>query len=108
MSIDFGSFRHVKAGRKAHRCEHCGGAIAIGEPSCAWAGKVEGDFTTYREHEDCREAWSALIENHGGFDHDYGHPFLYDWESDSRDDDAAFLRETYPAVAARLSWARRT
>lgn len=47
MSWEFFDSRPAKAGTP-HRCVECRGAIAVGEAHTYCAGKVEGEFTSYR------------------------------------------------------------
>lgn len=98
MSWSATNVRKVKASRKEHRCEQCNGVIGIGEPCSYFSGVFEGEFTSYREHIDCREAWNGHAEHVGHEDDGDGLPFFLDDES--RDD--AWLAEHWPDVAARL------
>ncbi len=97
MSWDFFNRKIVKAA-KAHRCEQCYGEIAQGERHSYGAGKWDGDFWSYREHADCREAWLKHVVEHLEY-YDEA-PFLRDLNSDERDG----VISEFPQVAARLGW----
>ena len=98
MSWGITNVRKVKAARKEHRCEQCEGVIAAGDPCSYFSGSFAGDFVSYREHIDCREAWHDHSEHVGHEDDGDGLPFLLDDES--RDDE--WLAEHWPEVAGRL------
>lgn len=98
---DFHTFQIVTA-RKAHRCEHCRGEIAIGEKHRKSAQVWEGRFHAYREHLDCYEAWNRLNFDLRDIAHYEGAPFLCDDNHDPEDHD--WMRHEYPAVADRLGW----
>lgn len=98
MSWGVTNVRKVQSSRKEHHCEQCRGLIAIGDPCSYFSGVFEGDFVSYREHIDCREAWNAHAEHVGHLDDGDGLPFFLD--DDDRDD--AWLAEHWPDVAARL------
>lgn len=99
MSYDFFSHKTVK-GRKAHTCEQCRKPIEIGESHVYCAGKIEGDFNAYREHEDCSEAWTALHELRGTRLDD-AHPFIAD-DDEIDAGEIEWFREKFPSVAARI------
>lgn len=94
---DFHSFRSVKA-RKVHHCEHCRKPIAIGQFHSSFAGVVDGDFTTYREHIECRAVWEELFRLRGCCYGDEA-PFLHD---DELDEDREWITADHPVVAERL------
>ena len=104
MSYDFFSHNTVK-GRKAHTCEHCRKTIEEGETHVYCAGKFDGYFMDYREHEDCRDAWTALHELRGT-QWDDTHPFLAD-DDEIDAGEVDWLHEKFPAVAERI-WPRST
>lgn len=97
MSYEFFSVSTRRAA-KPHRCEQCGGAIIVGEEHSYGAGKVDGDFWSYREHSDCRAAWLKHVVEHLEY-YDEA-PFLRDLATDERDGIVA----DFPEVAARLGW----
>jgi hypothetical protein len=99
MSYDFFS-RKTVVGRKAHICEHCHKGIDQGERHAYCAGKFEGYFVAYREHEDCFKAWQALNNDLRDNRWDDTHPFLADDDYDDGERD--WLHERFPAVAARI------
>lgn len=103
MSVEFFNMRKV-VGRKSHICEQCRKNIQIGVEHHYCAMKCDGDFTSYREHVECRKAWLALIDlTDGGF-HEDTYPFLCDEGTDAVEPEW-FLNE-HPIVAARLGIAR--
>lgn len=85
-------------GIKPHTCLQCGKTIATGERHHYSAGKIDGDFQSYREHLDCLKLW---FEIRGLRD------LAFDEESEVlRDDDfvrdRGWMRKEYPLVAERL------
>lgn len=96
--MSFVSETSVKAVRKRHRCDGCGGHIDVGQPATRWSGVVEGDFSTAIYHPDCREAEIAM--NNDIRDFQYGD----DWRplDEIEHEDWPWLRDAYPAVAGRL------
>lgn len=92
----------IVTGRKPHICEHCRREIAIGEQHRKCAQVWEGDFHSYREHLDCHEAWNELNFDLRDIYPTEGAPFLSD--DNHEEDDRAWMREKYPAVAERLGW----
>lgn len=101
MSYDFFRTNTVTA-RKPHTCEQCGREIGGGEQHHYSAGKSEGSFMSYREHEDCRTAWHELNFDLRQLDMYEGATFLADDEIEPVERD--WLRETHPAVAARMGF----
>lgn len=89
-------------GRKQHVCEHCRKVIETGALHWYTAGMIEGEFTTYREHFECRSAWYTLNFELRSCAYDEGAPFLADDEHE--EDDRAWMREQFPKVAERLGW----
>lgn len=86
-------------GRKTHQCAQCRSQIDAGERHFYCAGKLDGDFTSYREHLECRKAWEDFRTNHSlGWDEPS--EFLADEELDS--DDIAWLKAMHPIVSARI------
>ncbi|MBN8292861.1 hypothetical protein JI664_12875 [Rhodobacter sp. NTK016B] len=63
--MSFQTYTAVKAGRKAHRCDYCGGTIPKGEPSRIESGIWDGDFYSHRGHLDCIEMWNLAFHDHG-------------------------------------------
>lgn len=57
---EWNNFRHVVAA-KDHRCEWCAGSPGIlkGEEHLKFVGEYEGDFQSWRIHDDCEEAREA-------------------------------------------------
>ena len=102
--MDFHTHRIVAA-RKQHRCEHCGKPIEVGEKHRRSAQVWDGDFSSYREHIECFAAWNELNFSRHLKDRDpcEGAPFLRD-DDDFYPEDRQWMREVYPAVAARLGW----
>lgn len=98
MSYEFFRIKEVK-GRKEHQCQHCLQKIEKGEQHFECAQKFDGDFFSYREHKDCREAWTALWDIHGR-DYD-GFPFLHEVLSDEPED-REWLKAQFPHVASRF------
>lgn len=69
----------IKSGRRDHRCESCGRAIPVGDPSYRECGLAEGDFRSYRLCLPCR----AFIERQfecGALER--GETFMLDWLPD--------------------------
>lgn len=99
MSVEFFSRKEV-IGRKAHRCEQCSQAIEKGESHFYCAGKIDGDFSTYREHADCMNAWNGLSELRQTR-WDDSHPFLAD-DDDIDDGERDWIHERFPQVARRI------
>jgi hypothetical protein len=98
--VPFYSTRKVN-GRKAHICDQCRRRIEQGVLHWYTAGVIDGDFSTYREHFECRAAWYTLnIELR---DCDDGAPFLCD-DDNHEADDRLWMREQFPVVADRLGW----
>lgn len=98
MSYDFCSTRIVK-GRKTHCCDQCGKAIQPGEEHSYSAGKYDGDFFTVHEHVDCRNLWLKLWDIRGS---SYGDTQDVLRNDDELSEDWIWIKEEYPAVAARL------
>lgn len=97
MSYSFFNSKTVTT-RRPHTCEQCRRSIPAGE-SCEYgAGLFEGNFMSYYEHTDCREAWQE-VQREALSDEGYA-PFLAD--EDDLNEAKPFLTEKYPAVAARL------
>ncbi len=100
MSYDFFRRDKVKA-KKAHQCEHCRSEISVGLSHYYCAGKFEGDFASYREHEECFEAWQKVhSELRPDSRWDDSHPFLVDDDFDKGERD--WLSKSFPLVASRL------
>lgn len=102
MSYDFFSHKTVK-GRKAHTCEQCRKPIEIGESHTYCAGKFDGYFIAYREHDDCRAAWIALHELRRTQWDEWNdtHPFIAD-DDEIDAGEIEWFREKFPTVAARI------
>lgn len=71
--MTFRTETHVKAGRKAHRCDYCGGMIPAGSPSMKIAGHWQSDFYQARGHLDCFALWNEAYDIYG--DPEDGMPF---------------------------------
>lgn len=54
--VEFHQSTIVKRSRKAHRCDECGGEIAVGESYLRTAYVFEGKFDVDRVCDPCREA----------------------------------------------------
>ena len=90
------------SGRKLHKCDQCNKAILVDERHWKCAGVVDGDFSSSREHLDCRDAWLELNFAMRSIEPSEGAPFLCDDEHE--DDERAWMRDAFPAVARRLGW----
>jgi hypothetical protein len=99
MSYDFFN-RKTVVGRKVHRCEHCNRTIGKGESHFYCAGKIDGDFWAYREHDECSKAWDGL-HNLRGTMYDEEMPFLA-CDDDIDQGEREWLHEHFPEVAGRL------
>jgi hypothetical protein len=97
MSWDFFNVKTVKAA-KPHSCEQCGRQIAVGTVHEYAAGKFDGDFNAYREHLECRAAWTEYSKEELRWDETA--PFLRDADCLSEDKEWFFAK--HPIVAARL------
>lgn len=85
-------------GRKQHVCEQCGRPIFIGEKHLYSAGKLDGDFSAYREHLDCHDLW-ITIRGLKDLNWDEESEFLI---NDDLSDDREWITRDHPAIAARL------
>ncbi len=86
--------------RKKYRCDQCGTPI---DPGCRYVhrvGKWEGEFDTYRAHEDCESA-AQEIWSLANLDWDEGVIITEEYANEP-EGTAAILVKDYPAVAARL------
>ena len=61
--VSFQSYRIVKAGRKAHRCDSCRQTIEVGQPSLITSGTFDGDFNSWRVHPECDALWQAVFKD---------------------------------------------
>jgi nicotinate-nucleotide pyrophosphorylase len=50
----FNTYRVIGAARKNHRCVWCNDAIVIGESHIKFVGHCEGDFQSWRIHNECK------------------------------------------------------
>lgn len=99
MSLyDFVHCRAVKATRKSHTCCACSHEIQIGSEAEYFAGVFEGSFGAGYYHMDCREAEIALNDLHDF----WGDEFCDLTSLLDEDEDKAWLRERFPAVADRI------
>lgn len=64
---DFGDSSCPKA-RKPYRCEYCLGPIPQGERHFKWAGVYDGEWQSWRMHEECHEDWDL---NSDGYDNEF-------------------------------------
>lgn len=55
----FGDFCFPVA-RKRHRCAWCGEWIEVGEKHSKYVGKFEGDFQSWRVHDECKNYYEHL------------------------------------------------
>ena len=99
---DFHSARKILAAQ-SHRCEHCHAEIEKGAFHWKIAQVWDGDFSAFREHLECRAAWSTLNFDVRDREHSEGAAFLRDdeWGSDDRD----WLQEQFPIVYDRMRFA---
>ena len=86
-------------GRKEHICEQCMRPISIGTRHRYSAGKLDGDFNTYREHLECHEVWLE-IRKLRELSWDESSEFLHC--SDDLDEDRAWIIQDHPIVGERL------
>lgn len=98
---DFYSCAKVRAA-KQHRCEQCRKPIEVGTMHWKSAQVHDGEFGGYREHFECRAAWSTLNYDIRDIPRYEGAPFLCDDEHDP--DDRPWMVEQFPVVAERLGW----
>jgi len=96
--MEFFTERTVKAA-KPHRCSACETPIEIGEAHSYQSMKYCGDFTTNRQHLDCRAAECALANLHGLYG---GEDWIFLNDLDERDD-LVWLREHHPTAFARVA-----
>lgn len=89
---DFHNCKSVSAA-KAHRCENCRQPIEKGEQHVYSIGRMDGDFYSYRTHEDCHAAIMDAVEANNG------EPVQFMCD-DAVDD--AWLWADHPSVARRL------
>lgn len=99
MSYDFFNRKSV-VGRKEHQCEHCARKIETGETHFYCAGKFDGDFTDYREHPECFDAWVGLHKLRDTY-YDDERPFLAD-DDDIDQGEREWIHEHFPVVAKRI------
>ena len=86
--------------RKKYRCEHCQTAIEPHTRYYKQSGVLEGEFYTFRAHEDCEQA-AHDIWGHAGSMWDEGIVLIAEYEAEPNET-AAFLLAEYPDVAERL------
>lgn len=96
---DFHAVRTRTAKKKTHHCAQCQGRIEIGQRYFRTSQVQSGDFAAFKEHIDCCEAWGALWKLRGLT---YGDEQHFLSEEEIEDGEREWLRETFPAVAARL------
>ena len=94
--MEFFAESKVKA-RKPHRCDACMTAIEPGTEHSYMRMKYEGDFSTARNHFECREAENGLAELHGLFGGE-DWLFLHDLEPE----DCEWVEVNHPAAWARI------
>lgn len=98
MSDDFHNNNPIKATKRAHQCEQCGEAIAIGSPAVNGSGKYDGYFYSHHTHVECHEAGIAYAK----LNHLWGEEFPWFQHMYEGDDHHGWLLENYPIVASRL------
>jgi hypothetical protein len=103
VSYGFNS-EETRTARKAHKCEHCRKPIDIGAKYRRSAGVFEGGFYCWKEHSDCHEAWETLNFSRDQRDLDGWEGALPLYLDDHEPEDRLWMREEFPAVAARLGW----
>lgn len=91
---EFFTLTHPVA-RKQYICDQCGKRIVVGEKHASVAFKQDGEFSAYREHSRCRDAWVACID-HFQMDPECL-PLMRDMESDERE----WIKAEYPDVHER-------
>lgn len=96
---DFSAVRTRTAKKKTHHCAQCQGRIEIGQKYLRTAQVNGGDFQAFKEHLDCSEAWFALWKLR---DLQYGDEQHFLADEEMEDGEREWLRETFPAVAARV------
>lgn len=110
--MTFRTTTHVKAGRKAHRCDYCGSMIPAGWPSIKTAQVWEGDFYQHRGHIDCEALWREAFDVYGdysdGMDIDLCEAIEGDEDREIVQAAYDFYRGRYPHVICRLElrWQR--
>jgi len=60
-------YTEVKAARKPHDCWWCAEPIAPGESYVRWVWVDYPSFDTVKCHPECRDAWSIVTDQEGGF-----------------------------------------
>lgn len=76
---EFQSARDIKAARKAHRCDWCGGRIQVGEPYRYQFMKHAGEAYSWHGHMDC-VALAAIYAEAADIWGDDGIPEMLDWD----------------------------
>lgn len=98
--MEFFNMKTVRAGRN-HVCAQCCQTIGKGDDHNYVAMKFDGDFSAYREHPECREAWMKLNFEIRYLLHSDGASFLCDDEWDDREE-IEWLKANYPIVYERV------
>ncbi len=84
-------------GRKPHRCDQCAKLIAAGEEHVGGAHNLDGDFVSFREHVECRQAWLGWRKYMRTDEVFETSPFLID-----DDLEREWFETRHPIVARRL------
>lgn len=96
MSMEFFTERTVKS-RKPRRCDACQRPIEPNLPHVYMTMKYDGDFSTARNHAECRDAECGLAELHGlGGGEDWA--WLHSLDTDDRE----WVEVNHPAAFSRL------
>lgn len=97
MSNDMPEFvdDHAHCARKQHRCCECSAPIQVGERYIKTKGVWDGEFSEFKQHELCAEAFKHAISLNTGFDNEgvwYGGVFEW-FDDEGRFEGAVKLEE---------------
>lgn len=99
---EFVSERTIKATRKIHYCESCGGKpIEIGSPAKYLAGKQDGEFIALHYHVECRAAEIDWNNERGAWGDEWDSLYMLK-EDDEAEEWIAWVLDKHPVAAARL------
>lgn len=70
--MSFGSFRRVKAGKKAFECVWCHTECSVGQPRVHYFGTWEGELQNWHMHPECHDAFQREDDGDGQI-HDEKH-----------------------------------